>query len=201
MAGIAPTTVDLLYETDHTRVTRLGLDGGTVIRKQPLGPDAEARLHHEVAILERLRGIAGIAQLARGPTYPDSIVLEDAGHVSLAEVTAPLAVAELIELAMRLSRALAGMHGRAVLHRDIAPSNIVRSADGAPCLVDFALATSFAEVGPELTQHGEIVGTLPYLAPEQTGRTGWPVDQRADLYSLGATLYELATGEPPFGSR
>jgi hypothetical protein len=46
----------------------------------------------------------------------------------------------------------------------------------------------------------EIVGTLAYLAPEQTGRTGRPVDQRADLYALGATLYELATGEPPFGS-
>ena len=45
----------------------------------------------------------------------------------------------------------------------------------------------------------EIVGTLPYLAPEQTGRTGRPVDQRADLYALGATLYEMATGAPPFG--
>ena len=50
------------------------------------------------------------------------------------------------------------------------------------------------------THHSEIVGTLPYLAPEQTGRTGRTVDQRADLYALGATLYELATGEPPFGS-
>ena len=46
----------------------------------------------------------------------------------------------------------------------------------------------------------EIVGTLAYLAPEQTGRTGRPVDQRADLYALGATLYELATGAPPFGT-
>jgi len=62
------------------------------------------------------------------------------------------------------------------------------------------LATSFAEIRPEFTHHTEIVGTLAYLAPEQTGRTGRPVDQRADLYALGATLYELATGEPPFGS-
>ena len=69
-----------------------------------------------------------------------------------------------------------------------------------PCLVDFALATSLAEIRPEFTHHAEIVGTLAYLAPEQTGRTGRPVDQRADLYALGATLYELATGEPPFGS-
>ena len=53
---------------------------------------------------------------------------------------------------------------------------------------------------PEFTHHTQIVGTLAYLAPEQTGRTGRSVDQRADLYALGATLYELATGAPPFGS-
>ena len=64
------------------------------------------------------------------------------------------------------------------------------SGDGAPCLVDFALA----EVGPEVTGQGEMVGTLAYLAPEATGRTGRAVDQRADLYALGAVLYELATG-------
>ena len=52
----------------------------------------------------------------------------------------------------------------------------------------------------DFTHHTEIVGTLGYLAPEQTGRTGRPVDERADLYALGATLYELATGTPPFGS-
>jgi len=60
--------------------------------------------------------------------------------------------------------------------------------------------TSLAEIRFEFTHHTEIVGTLVYLAPEQTGRTGRPVDQRADLYGLGATLYELATGEPPFGA-
>ncbi len=66
--------------------------------------------------------------------------------------------------------------------------------------MDFALATSFAEISPEFTHHTEITGTLAYLAPEQTGRTARLVDQRADLYALGATLYELATGEPPFGT-
>src|ERR687893_474200 len=60
--------------------------------------------------------------------------------------------------------------------------------------------TSLAEIRPEFTHHTEIVGTLAYLAPEQTGRTGRSVDHRADLYALGATLYELATGGPPFGT-
>src|SRR5918999_5901465 len=92
------------------------------------------------------------------------------------------------------------MHRRGVMHRDIAPANIVISPEGAPCLVDFALATLVAEIRPEFTHHTEIVGTLAYLAPEQTGRTARSVDQRADLYALGASLYELATGGPPFGS-
>ena len=86
------------------------------------------------------------------------------------------------------------------MHRDITPANIVLSGDGGPCVVDFALASSLAEMRPEFSHHTQIVGTLAYLAPEQTGRTGRSVDQRADLYALGATLYELATGAPPFGS-
>jgi serine/threonine protein kinase len=86
------------------------------------------------------------------------------------------------------------------MHRDITPANVVLSGDGDPCLVDFALASSLAELRPEFTHHAQIAGTLAYLAPEATGRTGRPVDQRADLYALGATLYELATGAPPFGS-
>ena len=106
----------------------------------------------------------------------------------------------MIGLGLGLARAVAGMHQRGVMHRDITPANIVVSGDGVPCLVDFALATSFAEIRPEFTHHAEITGTLAYLAPEQTGRTGRPVDQRADLYALGATLYELATGGPPFGT-
>jgi signal transduction histidine kinase len=126
-------------------------------------------------------------------------VLADAGDTALAGLATPLAVDELIRLAGALARAVAGMHRRGVLHRDITPANIVISGDGDPCLVDFALATSFAELRPEFTHHTQIVGSLPYLAPEQTGRTGRSVDQRADLYALGATLYELATGAPPFG--
>ena len=131
------------------------------------------------------------------PRYPASIVLSDVGGTRPPK---PLAADALIRLGSGLARAAAGMHGRGVMHRDITPANVVLSPDGAPCLVDFALATSIAELRPEFAPRSEIVGTLAYLAPEQTGRTGRPVHQRADLYALGATLYELATGAPPFGS-
>ncbi|HVH24575.1 MAG TPA: AAA family ATPase, partial [Pseudonocardia sp.] len=197
--GDRPARGDVLHESDRTRVSRLFLAGRTVIRKEPLGPDAERRLGHELGMLERLRGVDGVAQVLDEPRYPGSIVVADVGGTSLAGLTKPLAVDVLIELGLELARAVAGMHSRGVMHRDITPANIVISGRGAPCLVDFALATSVAEMRPEFAHHSQIVGTLAYLAPEQTGRTGRSVDQRADLYALGATLYELATGAPPFG--
>ena len=192
---------EIVHSSEHTRITRLFLPGRTVIRKELLGPDAERRARHEVAMLERLPGVTGVAQLAEAPQYPGSVVLTDAGEVSLAGMTKPLPVHKLAGIGLGLARAVAGMHQRGVIHRDITPSNIVVPDDGIPCLVDFALASSFAEIRPEFTHHAQIAGTLPYLAPEATGRTGRPVDQRADLYALGATLYELATGEPPFRTR
>jgi signal transduction histidine kinase len=195
-----PDRAEVVHESMRTRVTRLFFAGRTVIRKEPLGPDADRRLRHEAAVLKRLRGVAGVAQLARAPRYPGSIVLADAGGASLAGLAIPLAAGELAGLGLGLARAVEGMHRAGVLHRDITPANIVVSGSGVPCLVDFGLATSLAEIRPGFTHHAEIAGTLAYLAPEATGRTARPVDQRADLYALGAVLYELATGGPPFGS-
>jgi predicted ATPase/signal transduction histidine kinase len=192
--------VETVRDDGHTRLVRLVFPGRTVIVKEPLGPDAGQRLRHETTILERLRGVPGVAQLADVPWYPGSIVLADAGRISLVEVAKPLAAADLTVLAMKLAQAVAGMHRREVMHRDITPANIVLSSGGRLCLVDFSLATGFVEIRPEFTHHAEITGSPAYLAPEQTGRTGRPVDQRADLYALGATLYELATGAPPFGT-
>ncbi|MEV4604292.1 phosphotransferase, partial [Amycolatopsis sp. NPDC049253] len=186
LPGRDPLDAVLLRQSSRARVTRVSLPGGlAVVRKEPLGLDAQPRLRHEVAILERLRGVDGVAQLSDARRYPESIVLVDAGDTTLAGPAEPLAIDELVRLAGKLAQAVAGMHRRGVLHRDITPANIVVSGGGDPCLVDFALATPFAEIHPEFTHHSEIVGSLAYLAPEQTGRTGRSVDQRADLYALG----------------
>ena len=94
-----PFRAEIVHQSDRTRVTRLFLPGRTVIRKEPLGPDADRRLRHELAMLERLRGIAGVAQLAQAPRYPGSVVLADAGGTSLAGLAKPLAAGELTGLA------------------------------------------------------------------------------------------------------
>jgi serine/threonine protein kinase len=189
----------VVHESNRTRVVRLSRAGRALVAKEPLGPEAESRLRHETAILQRLRGAGGVAQLADEPPHDGSIMLADAGDRTLADLRKPVPAGDLAGFALGLARAVAGLHRRDVIHRDLTPANIVVAADGTPTLVDFALATSIAEIRPVFTHHSEIPGTLAYLAPEQTGRTGRAVDQRADLYALGAVLYELATGEPPFG--
>src|SRR5262245_19888474 len=96
---------ETVHESERTRVVRLFLPGRTVISKEPLGPDAERRQRHEVAMLEGLRNVPGIAQLARGPQYPGSVTMADVDGTSLAELAKPLAADDLIELAVRLVRA------------------------------------------------------------------------------------------------
>jgi diguanylate cyclase (GGDEF)-like protein len=200
--GSVPGEAELLREDVHTRVVRLHLrDGRSVIRKELRGPDAEVRASREAAILRRLSGVANIVHLA--PDQPDAraIMLEDIRGVLLSRVATPLEPARMVGLMLELARVVAAIHEHGVVHGDINPGNILLADDGRFLyLIDFALATTFTELRPEFTHPEEIVGTLPYLAPEQTGRTRRSMDRRADLYGLGATMYELATGRPPFGT-
>src|SRR5437879_10357718 len=107
-----PIRGEILHESERTRVTRLSFAGRTVVCKGPLGPAAQRRLQQEMAILERLRGVVGVAQLLDATRYPGSIVLADVGGTSLAGLAKPLAVDDLIGFGLELARAVAGMHRR-----------------------------------------------------------------------------------------
>src|SRR5439155_7866541 len=95
--------------------------------------------------------------------------------------------------------ALEYAHQQGVIHRDIKPSNLLLSSAGRLSINDFGLARMLEQ--PGMTMSGEFVGTPAYMSPEQitAGRT--PLDHRTDIYSLGATLYELLTLQPPFTGR
>ncbi|BEL04721.1 AAA family ATPase [Actinoplanes sichuanensis] len=195
--------VEVLYESDRTRVARVRSADGTevVIRKDVFGADAAGRRRHERAILERLAGVVGVPDLVCRDG-DEAIVCADVAGAGLdtALAAGPLDPVDAVEVAVVLAGILAEVHRRGVVHRDISPSNVLLcGARRRPALIDFDLATTFAEERPAFTHENRIVGTLAYLAPEQTGRTARPVDRRADLYGFGATLYEMLTGGPPFG--
>jgi len=93
-------------------------------------------------------------------------------------------------------KGLAAAHAAGLVHRDIKPANLMRAADGSVKVMDFGLAKGLAGTTPQLTQAGLVVGTPYFMSPEQCEAK--PVDQRSDLYSLGATYYSLLTGKNPY---
>jgi len=100
------------------------------------------------------------------------------------------------KLVAALARAAHHAHVNGVIHRDIKPSNVLLALDGTPKISDFGLAKRLDETGS--TKTGEIMGTPSYMAPEQAGVGTDPVGPATDVYSLGALLYEMLTGRPPF---
>jgi serine/threonine-protein kinase len=106
----------------------------------------------------------------------------------------PLEPAEAVELAAQACRGLAHAHAAGLVHRDVKPQNLLLRDDGTVKVADFGIAR--AAEATALTQVGTVLGTAAYLSPEQA--LGEPVTAAADVYSLGAVLYELLTGRPPY---
>ncbi len=117
----------------------------------------------------------------------------------------PLTLGESLDIASQVADALAEAHSHGIIHRDIKPQNVIITPRGKVKVLDFGLAkivhpekiaASAEEIPAWPTDFDLIVGTAPYMSPEQAMRG--PVDQRSDLFSLGALLYECLTGTPPF---
>jgi TolB-like protein/Tfp pilus assembly protein PilF/predicted Ser/Thr protein kinase len=117
----------------------------------------------------------------------------------------PLDADRVAEVGIQMASALEEAHRRGIVHRDIKPANAVISAQGQVKVLDFGLARQLQDGGTAIdsamsteahTQAGVVLGTLPYMSPEQA--LGQPVDPRTDIFSLGVVLYELATGKLPF---
>jgi signal transduction histidine kinase len=108
----------------------------------------------------------------------------------------PIPPGEAVGLLLQLAEALVHIHKQGVVHRDLKPSNILLRHDGSVSILDFGLAW-MVSLADRLSSP-LVVGTLSYMAPEQTGVLDMPVDARADLYSLGIVFYEMLTGTRPF---
>jgi PAS domain S-box-containing protein len=202
---VVSTVIDQkVYESTSTLVRRTSWQDQPVISKTlkpgAQTPNAIARYHHEFNVNQSLTSPYICRALAMEDRYP-RIIFEDPGGISLRSLlnSRDLSMDERLDIAVLITRALQSIHDEGVIHRDLNPGNILITDDPLNVLlIDFGLATLVPREHPDAGQFSHLTGTLPYVSPEQTGRVNRVIDYRTDLYSLGATLYELFGGTPPF---
>jgi hypothetical protein len=198
---------EILWEDGELVLSRRVSDGEAlpllVAMPSSAQPSAEtlARLQHAYALQEELDPAWAARPLRLEPRHGRLTLLsEDPGGEPLLKLMGrSWAIAPFLRLAIGIATALAQVHQRGLIHKDIKPANVlVNSVTGQVWLMGFGIASRLprerqAPVPPEV-----IAGTLAYMAPEQTGRMNRSIDSRSDLYALGVTLYEMLTGELPF---
>src|SRR5882672_11303019 len=164
-------------------------------------PETLKKIDHEYSLRNELDPAWAVRPLALSERSEQvTLVLEDPGGVTLDEfLSGPMESARLLSVAVGLATALAELHRREWIHKDVKPSNVlVNCATGQVRLMGFGIASRLRREHQPFEAPEFIAGTLPYMAPEQTGRMNRSIDSRSDLYAFGVTLYEMLTGTRPF---
>jgi WD40 repeat protein len=169
-------------------------------------PEDLARFRTEAEAVARLPhpNIVQIHEVGQQDDRPYfALEFVEGGTLARKLASTPQPARQAAQVVETLARAMHSVHQRGILHRDLKPANVLLTTDGTPKISDFGLAKRLpGEAGgsapPGQTQSGAIVGTPSYMAPEQAGGKSKAVGPAADVYALGAILYEMLTGRPPF---
>jgi serine/threonine protein kinase/predicted Zn-dependent protease len=185
------------WQTSLNRVVALKM-----IRAGDLADSRElARFHTEAEAVARLQH-PHIVQIHEAGQHEGRlyIALECVDGSSLGRELSgtPWPARRAAQLVETLARAMHHAHRQGIVHRDLTPNNVLLTHDGQPKITDFGLAKILVGGGPTLTQTGVFMGTPSYTAPEQAAGKTKEVGPAADVYALGAILYECLTGRPPF---
>jgi tetratricopeptide (TPR) repeat protein len=164
------------------------------------GPEQLARFHTEAQAVARLvhANIVQIYEVGEQEGLPYfSLELVDGGSLAQKIAKKPQPAEEAARLVECLAGAMAYAHRHGIIHRDLKPPNVLLTVDGIPKITDFGLAKHL-EGDSSQTKSGTLMGTPSYMAPEQARGEVRELGALVDVYSLGAILYELLTGRPPF---
>ncbi|HVE81547.1 MAG TPA: SpoIIE family protein phosphatase [Myxococcales bacterium] len=164
--------------------------------------DAALRFRREAAAIARLDhpGLVKVVEVGETQGQP-FLVMELVEGESLERrlQRGPLSEPELLAVAKSVSTGLSEVHRHGLVHRDLKPANIIMLPSGMAKVIDFGFVGHVDDRSND--REGEVIGTFLYSAPEQTGMLKRKVDSRADIYALGAILFECATGKPPFNAK
>jgi PAS domain S-box-containing protein len=164
-------------------------------------PETLKKIEHEYSLRNELDPAWAARPLALSEGREHlTLVLEDPGGATLDSfLSGPMEITQFLDIAVGLTTALGGLHKQKLIHKDVKPGNVlVDGATGHVRFTGFGIASRLRREQQAAEPPEFIAGTLPYMAPEQTGRMNRSIDSRSDLYALGVTLYEMLTGQRPF---
>jgi formylglycine-generating enzyme required for sulfatase activity/tRNA A-37 threonylcarbamoyl transferase component Bud32 len=189
----------VVYKARHLTLKRI-VALKMVLAGEHASPQQKARFRLEAEAVARLQhpNIVQIHEVGESGGHPYcALEFVEGGNLAGKMDGKPLTARESARLAETLARAIQLAHSRNVVHRDLKPANVLLAIDGTPKITDFGLARQMDSDSGE-TQAGAVIGTPSYMAPEQASGRANEAGPQADIYALGAILYECLTGRPPF---